>query len=179
MKTITWGSFTVQTDFHPAMPQGSPPGIPPAYNQWNPANVQVVGNDLQLSRQRNSPTIWNGQHVWASSEAVIRKPLQYGTYCCSFRVVDLSGRPLWAQFNSANPHPNITATFGIFIYDPNPSSSPIRIPKSTCSNWDSRTNPTTAAAGSPASRAARSTTMPSLLFNPGTLATPGSQTGTW
>ncbi|HEU4718298.1 MAG TPA: hypothetical protein VFU15_10710 [Bacteroidia bacterium] len=117
MQTISWKNFTIRTDFHPAMPAGSLPGIPPAYNQWNPANVQVVNNNLQLSLQRNSPTIWQGQHVWAASEAVVQNSLGYGTYCCTFRIVDASGKNAWAQFSTLNASPNTSTIFGVFLYD--------------------------------------------------------------
>ena len=118
MQTITWNNLTIQTDYHPAMPTGSPPGIAPAYNQWNPANVQVVGGNLQLSLQRDSQTQWEGQYVWAAAEAVVLNPLSYGTYCCSFRIVDAGGASAWSQFDTTTAAPNTSTTFGIFTYDP-------------------------------------------------------------
>lgn len=125
ISTITWNDYTIQTNFHPEMPAGSPPGIEPAYNQWNPKNVRVVGNELQLSIERNSPTIWEGQHVWAAAEGVVINRLPtHGTYCCTFRIVDAGGSPAWTHFSTSNPNPNTSTIFGIFLYDANANVQP-------------------------------------------------------
>ena len=78
MRTIQWNNFTIQTDFHPAQPMSSQPGLAPAYNQWNPQNVQMVNGNLLLSLQRNSIVSWQGQPVWAAAEAVVLSALNYG-----------------------------------------------------------------------------------------------------
>jgi len=124
MRTIKWNNFTIQTDFHPAHPLSSQPGLAPAYNQWNPQNVQVVNGNLLLSLRRNSIVSWRGQPVWAAAEAVVLSALNYGVYCCSFKVTDGNGNLAWSQFDTTTASPNITTTFGIFIYDASATSAP-------------------------------------------------------
>ena len=124
IQTIQWNNFTIQTDFHPAQPLSSEPGLAPAYNQWNPQNVQVVNGNLLLSLQRNSIVSWQGQPVWAAAEAVVLSALNYGVYCCSFKVTDGNGNLAWSQFDTTTASPNITTTFGIFIYDASATSAP-------------------------------------------------------
>ncbi len=126
MTTIDWGSFTIQTDSHPAPPAYSNPGL--AVNNgsmWLASNVQVLANgNLELSLQQNSGQTWdnNGQQeeIWAASEAVFQNTVNYGTYCCTFKVTDGKGNLAWDQFslsNAAPPQLNMNTTFGIFLYD--------------------------------------------------------------
>lgn len=117
MQTITWGNYTIQTDYHALPPTSSQPGLSPGYNQWQPSNVSVVGENLQLEIQRNSGVYWQGQEVWAAAEAVFQNQLNYGTYYCTFKVVDDKGNSAWDQFSTTESSPNITTIFGIFLYD--------------------------------------------------------------
>lgn len=116
METIQWNGYTIQTDFHAAPTTPSLPGVGNG-NMWQPINTKVVGNDLQLSIERNGVAIWEGQQVWAAAEAVIQEEAKFGQYCVSFKVTDANGDNAWEQFSLDNSTPNITTIFGIFLYN--------------------------------------------------------------
>lgn len=116
MRTINWNGFTIQTDFHPAPPTPSMPGINDG-NIWQPLNTQVVDGNLQLSIERNGELKWEGQEVWAAAEAVIQQEAKFGKYYFTFKVIDEAGNSAWEQFDLNSASPNITTIFGVFIYN--------------------------------------------------------------
>jgi hypothetical protein len=118
--SITWKSFTINNATHPLPPTYSPPGL--AVNNgsyWQPGNVAVVNDNLQLSIQRNSGYYWEGQEIWACAEAVFENQLNYGTYCVALKVVTDSGGNDWGRFGLMQPNADldVTTTLGVFLYD--------------------------------------------------------------
>eukprot|EP00930_Biecheleria_cincta_P031383 TRINITY_DN21789_c0_g1_i1.p1 TRINITY_DN21789_c0_g1~~TRINITY_DN21789_c0_g1_i1.p1 ORF type:complete len:769 (-),score=112.98 TRINITY_DN21789_c0_g1_i1:409-2715(-) len=119
---LSWRSFRIRRDYHPDPPwRSSPPK--PGWTYWNPHNVQVVDDSLQVCVRKNSGFQYVWQHgivpsdaplqAWANGEAVFEDTLYYGDYSVQFNLVDPSGKAVMDRLLTKD----VTFTAGVFIFD--------------------------------------------------------------